>query len=209
MNKLTFFIVLTISLLLMNGCASKNMQADNSGFFKDYEQLKSTQTMLDISKYTHIKITPLIINPMIIDSEQTKSQKELYNQIKTYLNKAYKDMITTSTKLTLVDTPSDNTLILESAVSSVEVHLDDKTWNQHAPIPMGLNVISFNAYMDEDVRLLGEMRLVDAKSGDVVSRMMYTSKDIAVTLSGDTLTLDDFKPSLNAWVKEISKGLNK
>ena len=208
--KLQMILVsLVFGSLFFSGCASKNMQANNSGFFKDYEKIDTQlKQKADLSKYKKIMLSKIEVKPMIQVDEQTSSQKKLYDEVRAYLSSEYKKSIQESSRFTLSDTPSEDTLILQSSVSTIEVHYDDSSWNQIAPVPMGLNVVSFNIYLDEDVRLLGESRLVDSKTDEVLLRNMNVDKDIVINISGDTLTLEDLKPALDAYVSNLFKGLN-
>ena len=81
--------------------------------------------------------------------------------------------------------------------------------NQLSPIAMGLDVISFNAYMYEFVRLLGEMRLVDSSSKTVLSRDLNILKNEKIMISADDLEFKDVKHALDAWLAQVEINLNK
>lgn len=209
MKFLIIFVNLILSFIVFNGCASKSMQADNSGFFKDYKSIDAQlHKKASLDKYKKVMIAYITVNPMIPEEEQTSSQKELYAEVREYLYTEYKKLIIRSSKYILSDIVAEDTLILESAVSTIEVHYDDLSWNQIAPVPMGLNVVSFSIYLDEDVRLLGESRLVNSQTSEVLLRSMNVDKNIVISISGDTLTLQDLKTALDAFVLNLFKGLN-
>lgn len=154
--------------VFVSGCGSTKEvgPAVNTGFFQDYEAIQAAPQS-SLKKYTNIRVAEVQVVPAIAPENQTASQKKMYKDIAAYLNQEYKKLINASGRYTLVEKDTKNTLVLESAISAVEVHFDDKEWNQLSPIAMGLDVVSFNAYMYEFVRLLGEMKLVDAESGKV------------------------------------------
>ncbi len=210
--KLQTTLIATIATLafMMSGCASKNMQAQNSGFFDDYKQFdKQTDAKPSLEKYEKIIVIPVKVISIISQEEQTPKQKKLYEEIANYLNILYKKDIEASGSYEIVDAASPNTLILETGISAVEVHLDDEKWNQLSPVTLDLNVVSYNAYMDEDVRILGEMRLIDANTDEVIYRGLNIQKDSAIVIAGDSLELEDIKPALDSWLSQIRKDISK
>ena len=195
---------------LMSGCASKNMQAKNSGFFEDYSELKKqTELKPDFYKYKKIIVAPVQVISAITPEEQTEAQKKLYKEISEYLNAQYKKEIQSAGKYTVTDNEYPDAMILQTAVSTVEVHFDDDKWNQFTPTPMGVNVVSFNAYMDEDVRILGEKRLVDSETKKVLARSMSIQKDVKIILSAEHLEFKNVKPALDSWLAQIKKDFSK
>jgi len=206
-------------MFFINGCASRDMQAKNSGFFKDYQEFENSYnsdgSMLqsspksDMSKYRNILVTPVEVISAIEESKQTDSQKKLYKQISDYLTAEYKNEIEKSTKYKLTQIKGSNTLKLESAISTVEVHFDDKRWNQLSPISMGITVVSYNSYLDEDVRLLYEKRLVDSVSGEVLERSINIVKDKKIVVENDYLDFKDFKLPLDSLLSHIKKQFSK
>jgi len=218
LNSLLISVIFGV-MFLMNGCASRDIQAKNSGFFKDYKEFKNsynpdgsmlhTSPKADMSKYKNILVTPVKVISAIEESKQTDSQKKLYKQISDYLTAEYKKEIEETTKYKLTQTKASDTLKLESAISTVEVHFDDKKWNQFSPISMGITVVSYNSYLDEDVRLLYEKRLVDSISGEVLERSMNIVKDKKIVIENDYLDFKDLKPSLESLLLQIKKYFSK
>jgi len=217
-NSLIMGIVLGVALL-MGGCSSKKLYVKNSGFFKDYEQLNKQikpkgfqikdKSDAILSSYKYIMVAPVQVISSIAKEQQSESQKKLYKEISEYLAAAYKKEVLNASGYILTDSPSENTLILQTAVSTVEVHFDDSSWYQFSSVPMGLTVVSYNVYLDEDVRILGEKRLVDSQTGKVLERSMNIVKDIKITLDGANLELSNLKPALDAWLDQLSKDLKK
>ncbi|WP_295023343.1 DUF3313 family protein [Sulfurimonas sp.] len=193
---------------------SRSPQAKNSGFFKDY---KSFEKLVDFNKksdheivlkksakeYKNVIVSAVQVISTIEPEQQTALQKKLYKEIGDYLNAEYKKSIQNSGKYRLVEKSDEDTLVLESAISVVEVHPDDEKWSQFSPVSLGLSVVSANVYMDGDVRLLGEKRLVDAQTKEVISQSMSVIKDIKIIPKGDELELEDLKPALNEWIMHI------
>lgn len=214
MRSQSIFIgIVLLMAFIISGCSSRVAQAKNTGFFQDYNsiQTKGSLSYSDanngLDKYKNILVAPVVVISKIKEEEQTDGQKKLYKDISEYLTSEYKKEINKSGRYNIVENSTVDTLKLETAISAVEVHLDDEKWNQFSPVSLGLGVVSFNVYMDEDVRILGEKRLTDANSGKVVSRSMHIQKDQKVILSGDSLEFKDIKPALDSWIEQVKKEL--
>ncbi|MDQ1244140.1 MAG: hypothetical protein QG565_480 [Campylobacterota bacterium] len=203
-------IALSVFALLISGCAGKSMDAKNSGFFKEYKGFESPNGYaaqkaskdFDISKYKTVFVSPVKVISSIPDAEQSPSQKRLYKEISDYVRDGYKREISKSGYM-LVDTKGADTLVLESAISAVEVHFDDEKWNQFSPIAMYVTVNSYNSYMDESVRILGEKRILDSLSGEAVFESMEIIKDEKIILSGESLEFENIKPALDRWIEQV------
>jgi ribosomal protein S17E len=209
---------------LMSGCASKNLYTNssgffNSGFFKDYEQLNKqikpkasevqSKHVAGLSTYKNIIIAPVKIISSIPKEQQTESQKNLYKSISGYLTSKYKVELANGLKYALVEEPSKSTLVLETAISAVEVHFDDASWYQFSSIPMGLTEVSSNIYMNKDVRILGEKRLVDSQTGAVLNRSMNIIRDATISVDSDNLEFKNIRPALDGWVEQLKKDFAK
>jgi hypothetical protein len=211
MKLQTVFVGAVLGLaVFVSGCGSTKEvgPAVNTGFFKDYEAINAA-SQASLKKYTNIRVAKVQVIPAIGSEKQTASQKKMYQDIAAYLDQEYKKLISASGRYNLVEKDTKNTLVLESAISAVEVHFDDKEWNQLSPIAMGLDVVSFNAYMYEFVRLLGEMKLVDAESGKVVSSHLNILKDEKIFITGDDLELKNVKAGLDSWLAQVKVNLEK
>jgi hypothetical protein len=205
-----FAIALSAFALLMSGCASKNMDAKNSGFFKEYESFgtpngytaQKASKDFDMSKYKTVFISPVLVISAVPEAQQTLSQKKLYKEIAEYVADGYKIEITKNGYM-LVDTKGADTLVLESAISAVEVHFEDEKWNQFSPIAMDVTVNSYNSYVDENVRILGEKRIIDAVSGETMFESMEIIKDEKIILSGESLEFENIKRALDKWIEQV------
>jgi hypothetical protein len=212
-----FGVTLLGLALLMSGCAGKRVDVKNSGFFKDYDELHSSDNYsaqkslkeFDMSKYKTILIAPVLVIPAISIEQQTPSQKKLYKEISDYLSDGYKREIQSSKRYKLVETKGADTLILETAVSTVEVHFEDEKWNQFSPIAMDITVTSYNSYIDENVRVLGEKRIVDAATGEILAESMNIVKDEKIILNSDALEFREIKPALDSWIAHIRNYFSK
>jgi len=215
-NKLLISGILSV-VFLMTGCTSAKSYTQNSGFFKNYDQLNknikqksfatTNSSSVDLSSYKNIIIAPIQVISSIAKEQQSASQKKLYKDISIYLTSEYSKVL--SKNFTIVKKPSQNTLILQTAISAVEVHFDDEKWYQFSSTPLGLTVVSYNIYMDEDVRILGEKRLLDSKSGNILKRSMNILSSDIITINSASLNFNDIKPALDSWLSQIKKDFTK
>jgi len=229
MNFKTALIVTAVATsFLISGCVSKPVPQKNSGFFKDYNELaqenkkfthRHAQIMpdADFSQYENVYVAPIQVVSSIPKEQETDEQKKLYKEISDYLTRAYKKEVKANGIYTLVeDKTVAKTLVFEAAMSAVEVHFDDTTWYQFMPIELGLTAVARNTYMDGSVRVLGEGRLVDAKTGKLLLRTMNLQKAQEVSTQDEFLIFTDVQPALDAWLKnsiknlvELRKGIKK
>jgi len=198
------------AMFFMSGCSSKTMQATNTGFFDDYKKFENKQqSKPDLKRYKKIIVMPVEIISVNLQEQRTPEQKELYEDIANYLNTSYKKDIEASGAYEIVDKKDSNTLILQTAISTVEVHFEDKNWNQYSPIPLDVNVVSYSVYMDEDVRILGEVKLIDAQSGEVIFKGLNIQKDKKIIVNGRHIELEDLIGGLDSWLAQIRNDLEK
>ncbi|MGE4395982.1 MAG: DUF3313 family protein [Sulfurimonas sp.] len=209
--KLSTIFALTLSAFafLISGCASKSVAVKNSGFFNDYSQLKSDDGLSaaksfkehDLSKYKTVLISPPQVIAALPQSELSDSKIELYKRISEYVAEGFAREIQKNSSLKVVDAKEPDTILLESAISAVEVHFDDKKWNQFSPIAMDVTVTSYNSYADGNVRILGEKRIVDAATGETLLESMEIIKDEKIILEGESLEFENIRPALDKWIE--------
>jgi len=207
------------SIVLMSGCVSKTVAPNNTGFFKTYEGLdgkhgkfeKSTIEIAPEADFAHFKnvyVSPVSVISGVSQERMTAQQKELYLKMAEYVREGYKKEIKNNGIYTLVeDKNSKDTLTLDIALSAVEVHFDDNTWYQLTPIELGLTGISSATYLDGAVRILGESRLTDVSNGKVLLRTMTLQKGEEIGVQSSSLSFDDVKPALDAWLKRSTENL--
>ena len=197
-------------MFFMTGCSTKTMQATNTGFFDDYTEFDKTQVSKpELKKYKKIIITPVEIISVNLEEKRTPRQKELYADVANYVNTSYKKDIQAGGNYEIVDEKSSNTLILQTAISAVEVHFEDKDWNQFSPIPLDINVVSYSAYKDKDVRILGEVKLIDASSGEIIFKGLNIQENEKIIVAGRHIELEDLIGGLNSWLAQIRDDLEK
>lgn len=205
------------SLLMMSGCASKAVYQEQTGFLDDYETLISgnscskDQTVYmysaqDLQSFNKVTLKDIKVISAIPQSEQTDEQKKLYELISTYVTYGLKKAINEDATLSLVDMPGKDTLDLELAVSVVEVHLNDENWNQCSKTALGVNVVTYGVYLDDAVRILIEGRI--STQDTLQAQSMQIIKDHVIRAENNTLSFENVKPALDAWLKDATKSIN-
>lgn len=205
------------SLLMMSGCASKAVYQEQTGFLDDYETLISgnscskDQTVYmysaqDLQSFNKVTLKDVKVISAIPQSEQTDEQKKLYELISTYVTYGLKKAINEDATLSLVDMPGKDTLDLELAVSVVEVHLNDENWNQCSKTALGVNVVTYGVYLDDAVRILIESRI--STQDTLQAQSMQIIKDHVIRAENNTLSFENVKPALDAWLKDATKSIN-
>jgi hypothetical protein len=198
-------------VLVFGACSTKGeLPADNSGFFEDYDDLKEQiSENKNIDKYRKIMIKPVVLITRVPLDEQTPEQKILYDKIQRYVDSKYKNMFPNGSKYVLVKHISKDVLVLQSAISIVEVHPEDKEWNQYTPLMMKLDVSSYVAYVEGDARVLNEIRMYDLETKEVLYREIKIQNDTKIIVDGDDLDFSSIKPALDRSIEELKKELNK
>lgn len=210
MKITTPFIALVLTALV-SGCASQQPHQNRSGFLGSYKfsaQVDSDKTYYfetlegaDLSAYGKIFVPEIKVIP---NTKKQSSQENILNeQISSYASAAYRqNIIKNSANYTLVDVAQVNTMIIEIALSMVEVHPDDKTWDKMSALALSLNPQTFMSYQEGDARLLVEARISDAISGKVLARSMRIVMEDKVSLHGEQLQFQDLQPALDRWLNE-------
>lgn len=210
MKITTLFIVFALTALV-SGCASQQPHQNRSGFLGSYaffEQAGSDKVYYfetlegaDLSTYRKILVPEIKLIPNT--KRQSSQENILYDQISSYTSAAYRqNIIKNSANYTLVDVAQVDTMIIEIALSMVEVHPDDKDWDNLSALALSLNPQTFMSYKEGDARLLVEARISDAISGKVLARSIRIVMEEKVSLHAEQLQFQDLQPALDRWLNE-------
>ena len=214
-RKLVLLCAIFSMALFMGGCANRAMEGQHSGFLNDYEGLDDNPQFegamvrvmpgADFTKYQNIMVAPVKIISNIPEGEVSPAQTKLFSQISQYLTDGYIRNLQQGGSYNVVDSAGPDTMIFEVAISAVEVHFDDMQWYQFTPVTLGLTVVARATYVDQAVRILGEARVTDSESGEVLLRAMGLQEGEEVGTEADELVFADVKPALDIWLERSSK----
>ncbi len=207
-----YYVSILASLVLMTACSTRQAYPNRTGFLDSYatiEKKANTDCLFfekmpesEIGQYRKI----LVPDIKVIPNTQTSSarENELYSQASAYATAAYrKNIIKNSANYEVVDVAQQGTLVMQMALSMVEVHPDDKTWDTFSALPFSLNPATYAAYQEGNARLLIEARITDAMSKKLLARSMRVVMDEPIMLhSPDSLRFSDFQDALDRWLNE-------
>jgi len=206
--------------LLISGCSSHNVSVEESSFlhstegFEETAKLEGTKTYIqpdaDFSHYKNIYVAPIKVVAAIDENQMNEAQKKLSQEISVYLTQAYKERLKHSTAYHLVQSADEeNTLVFEGSISSVNVEFDELSGMNFMPMMFVGTMIARATFKDGNVRILGEGRLKDAQTGEVLIQMMRLHKGKEVSVDADELVFDDVKPTLDEWLQDSNANLQK
>ncbi|AYC30944.1 DUF3313 domain-containing protein [Pseudomonas cavernae] len=198
--------------LLLAGCSSSTTQPEQySGFLGDYSQLKPatsasgapvlrwTSPGLDLSRYDSV----LVERPQFYPKPQPSAQvsQQTLDQIATYLQQTMQRELNGQMKV--VQQPGANTLVLRSAISSVDVSPEGLKPYEVIPIALVVAAASTAAgTRDENTSIYVEMQALDAASNKVVAQVVRKGSGLQLENTSTQLSLKDLQPVLDVWAKD-------
>jgi uncharacterized protein YceK len=197
-------------IALVSGCSSHSPHHNRTGFLSssaaeraDTKETRWFKTMegVDLSRYEKILVPEIRVLP----NTKTHTAREyvLYAQISSYATAAYRqNIMQNSANYTLVDVPQADAILLQIAISMVEVHPDDKDWDDMSALAFSLNPQTYTAYQEGDARLLIEARISDAVSGKLLAQSARIVMEEEVRLHAEQLQFQDLQAGLNRWLNE-------
>lgn len=209
--KITHLISAVISLVVLSACSAGVSYQYRTGFLKNYESLEKAskgeshffEKIGDVDLADYDKILVPDIKIIANTNASTPQENELYAQISAYTSAAYRKNISkNSSNYTLVDVSQEGTMIMQIAISLVESHPEDKNWDNLIAFPFNLNANTYTNFVDGNVRVLIEARIMDAMSSKVLAHSMRVIMQDEVRLSGDQLEFKDLQSSLDRWLNE-------
>ena len=209
--KITHLLSAFVTLVALSACSTSASYQFRTGFFSEYDKLERVTKDefrffekigdVDLNSYGKIVVPDIKVLPNVADS--TPQENELYTQISAYTSAAYrKNIIKNSSNYTLVDVPQQGALIMQIAISLVEVHPEDKSWDNLIAFPFSLNASTYTSFQEGNVRVLIEARITDAMSSEVLARSMRVMMEEEVRLHADNIEFKDVQASLDRWLRE-------
>jgi len=208
---LTLIALMGILLSIM-GCSATAAHQNRTGFLHSYENLENEQIQsffffeimpdANLSVYTKILIPDIKV--IAGTQSSTAKENELYIQTSAYATAAYrKNIIKNSANYTVVDVAQKDTIIMQIALSMVEVHPDDSSWDNLTSLPFSLTSNSYTSYAEGNVRLLVEAKISDAMDNRLLAHSMRIIMDEEISLhDGNKLQFIDFQKALDTWLNK-------
>jgi len=211
MHNKNILLLLLISLAFA-ACSTTQTYHNRTGFFKSYDEFKpvaqnsslffNKEEDVDLSTYDKIFIPEVLVLPHTVHA--TAEDNKLYTQIAAYSTAAYtKNIIKNSANYQVVDVAQKDAMVMQIALSMVEVHPEDKNWDQLSALPFTLDASTYSAYSEGNARLLIEARISDAMSGKLLARSMRIVMEEEVKVHDDThIQFKDVQTALDRWLYE-------
>jgi len=205
---LLVLLVVTSSTLAM--AAREVKDKDFSGWMKDYDSLKYNEERNAFMFFNEAKrgiYSKVILEEVVIYSKDGEAEGEIAEKSSSYLEKGIADLL--ESKGLAASEPSPDVLRLKVAITAVEKSKEDLKAYNFVPVAAvfrGAQAASGNVATYIDAMFEAEM--VDSVSGDRVAAIVAKGIEETEKRSGDELTFEDVKPTLDKWVAQYSKTLD-
>jgi len=208
----THFLALLLISLVFTACSTTQTYHNRTGFFNNYKEFKPTahnnflffhkEEDANLSRYDKIFIPDI----KVLDHTEKSNPEDnkLYTQIAAYSTAAYtKNIIKNSANYKVVDVAQKGAMVMQIALSMVEVHPEDANWDQLSALPFTLDASTYSAYSEGNARLLVEARISDAMNGRLLARSMRIVMEEEVKAHDDShLQFKDIQTALDSWLYE-------
>jgi len=205
---LLVLLVVTSSTLAM--AAREVKDKDFSGWMKDYDSLKYNEERNAFMFFNEAKrgiYSKVILEEVVIYSKDGEAEGEIAEKSSSYLEKGIADLL--ESKGLAASEPSPDVLRLKVAITAVEKSKEDLKAYNFVPVAAvfrGAQAASGNVATYIDAMFEAEM--VDSVSGDRVAAIVAKGIEETEKRSGDELTFEDVKPTLDKWLAQYSKTLD-
>ena len=205
---LLVLLVVTSSTLAM--AAREVKDKDFSGWMKDYDSLKYNEERNAFMFFNEAKrgiYSKIILEEVVIYSKDGEAEGEIAEKSSTYLEKGIADLL--ESKGLAASEPSPDALRLKVAITAVEKSKEDLKAYNFVPVAAvfrGAQAASGNVATYIDAMFEAEM--VDSISGDRLAAIVAKGIEETEKRSGDELTFDDIKPTLDKWLAQYNKTLD-
>jgi len=208
----TYLLSLLLASFLFTACSTTQVYHNRTGFFKSYDEFKPVahsgslffhkEEDANLSRYDKIFIPDIKV--LAHTAKTSPEDNKLYTQIAAYSTAAYtKNIIKNSANYKVVDVAQKGAMVMQIALSMVEVHPEDKNWDQLSALPFTLDATTYSAYSEGNARLLIEARISDAMSGKLLARSMRIVMKEKIKAHDDThLQFKDLQTALDRWLYE-------
>ena len=207
--KFLHIISLLFSLLFFTACSANFKYELRTGFLDSYDGLEKVstdkvhffQTMDDANLSAYDKIYIPDIKVFSNTQETSPTDNKLYTLISEYTSAAYrKNIMKSSANYSMVDVAQEGTIIMQIAISAVEVYPHNEEWDNLSAIAFTLNESTQKQYKKGNVRLLIEARITDAMNEKLLAHSMRVIMDEEIHSNKKYLSFSNIQASLDKWL---------
>jgi len=211
------FITRLLLVLLVVASSTTVMAArelktkDFSGWMKDYDSLTYSEernAFLFFNEAKRGSYQKVILEDVVIYSENGEAGGEIAEKSTSYLSKGLADLL--AAKGLAASEAGPGVLRLKLAITAVEKSKEELKVYNFVPVAAvfrGAQAATGNVATYIDAMFEAEM--VDSVSGDRVAAIVAKGIEETEKRSGDDLTFDDVKLTLDKWLAQYSETLDK
>ncbi|MFJ4349142.1 DUF3313 domain-containing protein [Pseudomonas sp. NPDC089401] len=213
MKSLPRITLLCAALLAVAACSSNSVAPkDYSGFLKDYSRLQPAKSpsgaavmrwvdpKVNPNQYTQVFIEPSQFYPKPQPTPVISAQT--LQEITRYFNEALRREL--GSVLTLAKAPGPGVIVVRPAITAVSTR--NEGLKPYEVIPIALISAGVNTAMggrDQEVDVGVEAAFLDGASQQVLAQVVRKGAGKALENDQQKLTLDDVKPVLDGWAKDM------
>ena len=208
MKFVLVLLVVTTSTLAMSAREVKTK--DFSGWMKDYDSLtynEERNAFLFFNEAKRGSYTKVILEEVVVYSRDGEADPEIAEKSTSYLSQGLADLL--ASKGLAATEPGPGVLRLKLAITGAEKSKEDLKAYNFVPVAAvfrGAQAATGNVATYIDAMFEAEM--VDSVSGDRVAAIVAKGIEETEKRSGDALTFDDVKPTLDKWLAQYDKTLD-
>ena len=186
-------------------------QAKDSGFLKDYSQLKPERDAAGVErrvwtspKFTRSAYEKLLVEPVVFYPEPQPSKQVSARDLKEmreYLDATIRHLLTGV--IQIADAPGPGVARVRVAVTATET--EGAALKPYQLVPIALVVTAAKKAASgpqHDVKLAVELDVTDSVSGEALARAVRPAKGVEVE-GGQRLTLALAKPRIDQWAETV------
>jgi hypothetical protein len=204
-------LVLLVAASATMALAAREVKTkDFSGWMKDYDSLtykEDRNAFLFFNEAKRGLYKKVILEQVVIYSKDGDADGEIAEKSTSYLAKGLADLL--ASKGLAASDPGPGVLRLKLAITAVEKSKEDLKAYNFVPVSAvfrGAQAATGNVATYIDAMFEAEM--VDSLSGDRVAAIVAKGIEETEKRSGDDLTFDDVKPTLDKWLAQYNETLD-
>ena len=206
-----FVLVLLVVVSSTLTMADREVETkDFSGWMKDYDSLvynEERNAFLFFNEAKRGTYNKVILEKVAVYSKSGEVDTKIAEQATSYLAKGLADLL--ENKGLAASKPGPGVLRLKLAITGAEKSKEDLKVYNFVPVAAvfrGAQAATGNVATYIDAMFEAEM--VDSVSGDRVAAIVAKGIEETEKRSGDALTFDDIKPTLDKWLAQYNKTLD-
>lgn len=204
-------VLLVVASSSMAMAARELKTKDFSGWMENYDSLtynEERNAFLFFNEARRGTYNKVILEEVVIYSKDGESDTEIAGKATSYLSRGLTELL--KSKGVAASEPGPGVLRLKLAITGAEKSAEDLKAYNFVPVAAvfrGAQAATGNVSTYIDTMFEAEM--VDSVSGDRVAAIVAKGIEETEKRTGDELSFDDVKPTLDKWLAQYSQTLDK